>query len=464
MPTPEPPAQAPDRSYGSADPSGAIPAVSLADNLVYNLAHVLPYYLQGIFTRNRLWTGLVARFHPDPLMVRFVGGLIRRYRSRYLYVSMLGTRSLLVLELEGIERVLDNSPLTYADAKIKRRGMSHFQPNAVTISRGEEWRDRRRFNEGVLDFDRDLHRDADHFRAIVAREVAATPAGGWPDFELLFERITLQVIFGQRARDDRPLIEGLKAMLRESNRVFLLGKSRHFDDFYARVRAYLRAPEEHSLVARCGQVPASEMTRVENQIPHWMFAMSETLAVNAVRTLGLIASHPEAEGHVAAELGRADLASTAGIDGLAYLEGCFQEGMRLWPTTPLLVREMVGDDMLGGALVPSGTQVLILNGFNHRDRATCDFADAFRPEVWLDGRVDYRFNHLSNGTQVCAGKPLVLFLAKAALALLLRDHRYVLRRPMLDPHRPLPYAFDHFAVRFSRRRREPAGVAAPPPT
>jgi hypothetical protein len=37
----------------------------------------------------------------------------------------------------------------------------------------------------------------------------------------------------------------------------------------------------------------------------------------------------------------------------------------------------------------------------------------------LPERSDYRFNHLSNGTQVCAGKSLALFIAKAAIATLL---------------------------------------------
>jgi cytochrome P450 len=433
----------------------AISALSLPDNLLYNLAHVAPYYLQGIFTRNRLGVWLVAHAHPDPLAVRLAERLIRKYRSRYLYVSMLGTRSLLVLSPDGVAQVLDRSPAIYADAGVKRRGMSHFQPNAVTISRGEEWRERRRFNEAVLDYDRDPHRDADRFLGIVAREVAAALAVpgddlSWSDVGALFERITLQVIFGQRARDDRPLIEGLKSMLRESNRVFGLRKSRHFDGYYARIGAYLREPEEGSLVARCREVPSTDATRVENQIPHWMFAMSETLATNTARALALIAAHPEAEERVRAELSGADPSCPGGVHGLVYLEGCLQEAMRLWPTTPLLVRESLAEDELGGAVVPAGTQVLIMNGFNHRDRETYDQADAFCPELWLRGRVDRRFNHLSNGPQVCAGKGLALFIGKAVLALLLREHRYTLRRPALDAGRPLPHAFDHFATLLGR--------------
>jgi cytochrome P450 len=436
--------------------SRAVPALSLTDNLLYNLLQVLPYYVQGIFTRNRLGVWLVARLHPDPLAAGLLRRLIRKYRSRYLYVSMLGTRSLLVLSPEGVVEVLDRSPAVFADAKTKRQGMAHFQPNAVTISRGEEWRDRRRFNEAVLGGDHDPHREAGRYLAVVAGEVAAAldEAGddlGWRDFERLFERITLQVIFGQRARDDRPLIEGLKSMLRESNRLFGLRKSKHFDPFYDRVRAYLRDPEAGSLADGCRRAPSTEVTRVENQLPHWMFAMSETLATNSLRALALIAAHPAAAQRVRSELGGADLSSPAGVHGLVYLEGCLQEAMRLWPTTPLLVRETLAADALEGRPVPVGTQVLIMSGFNHRDRATFDGADGFHPELWLAGRVDRRFNHLSNGPQVCAGRALTLFLGKAVLALLLREGDYALRRPSLDPGRPLPHAFDHFGTRLRRR-------------
>ena len=78
-------------------------------------------------------------------------------------------------------------------------------------------------------------------------------------------------------------------------------------------------------------------------------------------------------------------------------------------------------------------------------------ADTFAPETWSDGRPNPLFNHLSSGTQVCAGKNLALFIAKAVLASLLSCRRYVLVKPALDPHRPLPHAFDYFHVQFACR-------------
>jgi cytochrome P450 len=185
-----------------------------------------------------------------------------------------------------------------------------------------------------------------------------------------------------------------------------------------------------------------------------MFAMNETLSTNTAQALALIAAHPQAEARVRAEMARTDVSSTAGIDSLAYLEGCVQEAMRLWPTTPMLVRELVSADTLDGVSIPAKTQVLILNSFNHRDRDTHAFADTFSPEYWLDTRTDYHFNHLSNGPQVCAGKDLVLFLTKAVVVALLAEDRYVLRQPALHPGSSLPYRYNYFDLVLSR---QPAG-------
>lgn len=425
-----------------------IPTVSFADNLRFNLFHIIPYLSRGVFTENRFWVGFWAKRQRDPGAVKFIGGLREKYQRDYLYISMLGKKSLLVLSHEGIKRILDHSPAIYAEPKTKRKGMSHFQPNALTISRGPEWRDRRAFNESVLEFKDGLHPYADGFLQIIRDEVAKASNGlrSWDDYQRLFEFIALQVIFG-KGKKDTSLTDDLKAMMHESNPPVVFDrKSKYFDGFYQKIRGHLASPEAGSLVSLCKQAPATARTQVENQIPHWMFAMKDTLAINTVRALALILSHPEAEERVREEMGQTDLSSAREIDGLKYLEACLQEAMRLWPSTLMLVRESLAEDNVGGCLIPAGTQVIIHNGFNHRDARTHGFADRFFPETWLKGGVDYHFNHLSNGAQVCAGKALALFIGKAVLATLLADNRLRLHKPGLDATGPVPYAYDHYSI------------------
>ena len=436
-------------------PMDKIQNASLFDTVKFNLFHIVPYFLRGIFTKSRFWSVLLDTIHPDPLAVKFCQRLRAKYQTKYIFTYLIRNKSLLVFDDEGTKHVLDNSPFTYADPDLKRMGMSHFQPNALTISRGDEWKDRRRFNESVLDSENLVHRNADTFLETIRAETGAVLSREsghlvWEDFDRLFKRITLQVIFGTGAQTETGLTESLVRMMRESNRVFLLGKSKDFDAFYERVRTYLANAEPASLSGRCSHAPSSTVTRQENQVPHWMFAMMETLATNTLRALALISAHPRVEERVRIQLARFGELSASDIGSLKYLRGCLQDAMRLWPTTAILARLMLADDRLAGATVPAKTQVIILNNFLHRDSETQPFADRFAPEQWLESETDYHFNHLSNGQQVCAGKYLALFLGTAVLAQFLQTRRYRLVRPALDPLKPLPHSLNEFLIKLER--------------
>ncbi len=178
--------------------------------------------------------------------------------------------------------------------------------------------------------------------------------------------------------------------------------------------------------------------------------MKDTLATNTARALAVIATRSDVEARVREEMASKDLAAADSILTLRYLQGCVQEAMRLWPTTPLLSRLTLSDDNLAGTPVASGTQILILNTFNHRNQNATKFADSFEPEQWRDQQPDYLFNHLSNGAQVCAGFDLALFIAQAVLAGLLEQDRYALQSPKLDANPPLPHMFNYFDLRWRR--------------
>jgi cytochrome P450 len=419
-----------------------IPKLSFFDGLIFNALYSIPSYLQGLFTRSRFWVSLVSRLQTDRFAVGFVAGLRRRYRSQYFFTTVGGAPGLIVLDPAGIGHILASSPTKYGDAQSKHRGMSHFQPGAVTVSRGEEWKDRRRFNEGVLSSGQKTHPNADQFTDVIVSSTSAIfDASGsrlkWKHFDQLFLQIASGIILGVSAKEGRPLFDRLTAMMRESNRVFALRQSKHFDPFYRELQSRLSSPPKNCLLWLCKQIPSTEKTLVENQIPHWMFAIRETLALNTARAMATVVAHsPQYDKAVL------DLETSS----LSYIEACVQEAMRLWPTTPFIAREALGEEVIGGSSILPGTQVLILNTFNHRDRESNAAADAFYPEFWLQGEPNLPFNHLSGGPQVCAGKDLALFIAKTAVATLLRKGRYTLARPRLDPSKPMPAMFNPFRV------------------
>ena len=432
-----------------------LPRASTIEGLRFTAQVLVPNLVQGLFRRRPRAVAVAAKLGVDRQAVGFVGGLRRRYGPGPVWIRAAKDQALLVLSEPDVRRVLEGAPAPFAsDPEAKRRGMSHFQPDAVTISRGEVWENRRRFNEAVLDTGRPLHRLADRFRAVTSEETAALLEGRgdltWDPFNRAIRRITRRVVLGDRASDDEELSDLLAALMDEANGL-PKERSDRLEPFMARVREHVSAAEPGSLAGLFGDAPSDAETRAEGQVPHWLFAFGDTLAINALRALALIASHPRQRARVEEELAAADLASASGIAELPYLEACLHEAMRLWPTTPLLSRETVEDTSWNGEVVPAGTQVLIFNTFNHRDSQSHDFADRFAPEAWMDGGAadDWSFNHFSHGPQGCPGAGLALFVGKAVLADVLTRRRVELVSPTLDPRRSLPHALDFFGLRFA---------------
>ena len=269
-----------------------------------------------------------------------------------------------------------------------------------------------------------------------------------------------RVILGDAARDDTELT-GLLARLRAQAE---LGDGRPGPptltaEFLDRLRAHLDRAEPGSLAAVAAATPADAHTAAVEQVPQWLFAF-DAAGLSAFRALALLATHPRELAAV-----RAEIADGPGVP--AELPACARpllEAVRLWPTTPAILRETTSATELGGATLPRGTLVLICSAFFHRDGERHTWADDFTPRLWSGEDPRAALVPFSGGPAVCAGQDLVLFLTSTFLAGLL-DGQEVRQtsRPRDPPGRPLPGTLDPFHLRFTTRSRaDPCGEPVGP--
>ena len=420
-----------------------LPEASLLENVRFNSQVIVPNALQGIFRRRQKAVMAATAADVDRWAVGLISGIRDSKGPGPVWVRVIKDRALLLLTAEDIRRALEGSPEPFApDPEAKRKGMSHFQPDALTISRNGLWEKRRRFAEAVLDSGKP-HRLGDRFSAVIAEETGRLLELAELDFDSLhpvFRRITRRVVLGDAARDDELLSERLAKLMDEANGL-PSEPSDELEPFLEHVAGYVEAAEEGSLVGLVPEAPADDETKPARQVIHWLFAMQDTLAINVLRALALLATHPT-------QRARAE-------EDREYLEACLEEALRLWPTTPLLSRETLEDIDWNGVVVPAGTQVLISNLFMHRDKQEHDYADRFAPEEWIEGNAaeDWSFNHFSHGPQGCPGAGLSLFVGTEVLNRLLSERRLTLESPSLDPGKPLPHMLDFFRIKIALKPR-----------
>jgi len=432
---------------------------SIADGVLFSTQVAVPNVVQGLFRKRQPVVSAASLVQADLLAYRCTAALVKRYGVDPFYVRVVAEEALLVHHPDDIRVVLEGSPSPFAsDPDAKRKGMTAFQPNALTLSRGDLWSSRRAFAEAVLNTGRPTHRLAKGFVAKAAEEADALLALHrpvvWDDVNTAFQRLTRRVVLGDAAADDTKITTQLGTLMDAGNK--MPGKpAKGYDQFHALLGEYVDAPDPAALTGMIAGVAAKNRgAEVDpaGQLVHWLFAMGDTLPANLFRTVAVLADHPLALAEVRAELAGKRLDTIKTIAGAEYLAGCIQDTMRLWPTTGLFGRVTETDVRFqNGQLVKAGTQVLIHNLFNHRNRDRIAYADRFAPEEWVSGEAasNWSFNFFSHGPQGCPGAGLSIFLGQAFLArLLMAADPVVDSGPRLKPGKPLPYGVDLAALRI----------------
>ncbi|WP_020672835.1 cytochrome P450 [Amycolatopsis nigrescens] len=442
-----------DLATGSGEPPAS---ASVPDTLRIAGKALLPTIAGGVIKRRPPVLSVAQKLQLDQPSIPLFQRLRRQYGPGPLVLRVPGRSIAVPLSGADAGRLLADSPEPFTPASLeKRAALSHFQPHGVLISAGGERAKRRAFNEAVLETERPMHEVAAKAAAVVEEEAEGLPGGDgrldWNAFDAAWWRVVRRIVLGDGARADTELIARLNRLRLAANWAYLgprLGRLR--ERFDERLRAHLDRAEPGSLAQVLASTPAEPEVDPAGQVPHWLFAFDAAGMVTA-RTLALLATHADQLARVREELAQAD----PGVaHPLPYLRACVLDAVRLWPTTPVLLRESTVDTQWGTGELRAGTTFLIFTPFFHRDRETLPYADRFAPDVWLDGQAACKpaLAPFSGGPGACPGRNLVLMTTTAMLAALIRRHDYALiSAPDLDPNRPLPATIDNFGLEFEAR-------------
>lgn len=431
-------------------------SASLLDNLAFARDVLLPTFWKGLILRKRSAVALVDWLGLEKRAIRRMQHLRSAYGGGPLMLNVLGRRIALILVPQHVQRVLDETPKPFSPAGwAKRSALAHFEPDVSLISSGAERRERRVFNEVVLQSDKRVHdlwpsmsRHVDNSAAELVAESNSQLA--WNLFDSCWQRLIRKLVLGPGASDDVDLTRTLSKLRSAANWAFLRARQVSLkQSLHDRLAAHLQRAERGSLVERIASVPHSGRTAATDQVAHWLFAF-DAAGIATYRALALLAAHPEA-------MERARLEDSGIAERSKFLRGVILESLRLWPTTPALLRQSVQDTEWAGGTVPSNVSVLIYAPYFHRDEITIPNANSFAPASHPSGEPACDAIQLvpfSRGPGICPGRNLVLSTTSEMLGALANRADFQLDRGQeLSPSEPLPATLNHFALSFRVSKR-----------
>jgi cytochrome P450 len=167
----------------------------------------------------------------------------------------------------------------------------------------------------------------------------------------------------------------------------------------------------------------SDANIVDNVVS-FLMAGYDTTAFALTWTLYLLSQSPEWEQRIVDEIeqvvGNGPL-TAAHVDHLPTVTQVLNESLRLFPTAPVIVRDILEDTDFNGTRVPGGTIGLIPIYAIHRHRSYWSDPDRFDPMRFASAKPSrFQFMPFGAGPRVCIGATFAMIEATIMLATFVR--------------------------------------------
>lgn len=131
-----------------------------------------PTLAKGVIKRRPLVEAAAQHHELDTKALRLLQELRDRYGNGPLILDIPLRPQVLPLDTSHVEQVLNETPVPFSTAsQEKQSALAHFEPGHILISSPSRRAELRPVHEGALATCERVHHCAEHFRAIVKREL-----------------------------------------------------------------------------------------------------------------------------------------------------------------------------------------------------------------------------------------------------------------------------------------------------
>lgn len=422
----------------------------------------------GILDIARLIGGLGSAFlrHPfsfslGEVMSNWIWGQKHRHKSDNFVVNLGFRKILLVTGKELSEHILEKPPSTesFIAGPTKFKGMSFLATEGLTIGQGQTWQRLRTFNEEVLSIESDPILQQSVLDQV--HKAFSEPVSSIEDIRRCMGKAMLGIVFGGAPPHLVQDIDVLIGYVQSPVKRMVFGKRQkgRLDRVYSTIEQMWEKneqPQSPNLIAKA--CPLTQGGKFESddllqQVPHWMFTFTGSGTDLLTRTLVMIGSRSEVGGLVRDEIAASGPLDEPGTIGrLTFLEACILETGRLFPPVTRTIHIAPEGDTFDGTSIQAGMEIWHYFPASCRDTSVDPNANDFDPNKWVFPGMERRSQYSNlflSGARACPGEGLILFICKAAIAILTEQPRVQLSSTSLA-NDPVPFSFSNGAIRFHR--------------
>jgi cytochrome P450 len=170
--------------------------------------------------------------------------------------------------------------------------------------------------------------------------------------------------------------------------------------------------------------------QVRDEVMTLLLAGHETTSNALTWTWYLLSQHPDAESRLHAELEQVlggSIPTVENLPRLPYTRMVLEEALRLYPPAVGFNRKALGDDEVGGYMVPANTLIWLSPYMTHRHPDFWEHPDVFDPERFSPersaGRPHFAYFPFGGGPRLCIGSTFAMMEAQLILATVAQRYR-----------------------------------------